>query len=119
MLAAVYRGCEAIHGLRSLLPRRWQSARFAMPGTPGFPPGEGTAPNEDPAPCIAAAKPSMAAVYRDCGMLVCLLMLLSTGQTPNKAMFQVAFFFIFGLASLKELEAFVVSRKEEHPGTTE
>jgi IS4 transposase len=46
-----------------------------------------------------------------CGMLVCLLILLYTGQKPNKAMFHMAYFFIIGLASLKELEAFVVSRK--------
>ena len=52
-------------------------------------------------------------------MLVCLLILLSTGQKPDKAMFQMASFFIIGLASLKELEAFVVSRKEKQPGTTE
>lgn len=46
-----------------------------------------------------------------CGMIVCLLILLYTGQKPNKALFQMAYFYIIGLASLKELEAFVASRR--------
>gem|GEM_PF-1365020 len=46
------------------------------------------------------------------GMIVCLLVLLSTGEKPNKAMFQMASFYVIGLASLKELEAFIASRRK-------
>jgi IS4 transposase len=47
-----------------------------------------------------------------CAMIVCLLILLSTGEKPNKAMFQMAYYYVIGLASLSELEAFIASRRK-------
>lgn len=47
-----------------------------------------------------------------CAMIVCLLILLYTGEKPNKAMFQMAYYYVIGLASLSELEAFIASRRK-------
>ena len=46
-----------------------------------------------------------------CGMIVCMLILLYTGEKPNRAMYQMVWYYLIGLASLKELEAFIASRK--------
>ena len=46
-----------------------------------------------------------------CGMIVCMLILLYTGEKPNRAMYQMVWYYLIGLASLKELEAFIKSRK--------
>ena len=44
-------------------------------------------------------------------MIVCMLILLSTGEKPNRAMVQMVWYELIGLASLKELEAFIKTRK--------
>lgn len=59
---------------------------------------------------LLSTKENAIEIQAYCGMIVCLLILLYTGQKPNKAMFQMAYFYIIGLASLEELEAFVASR---------
>ena len=41
----------------------------------------------------------------------CALILIYTGEKPNRAMEQMVWYDLIGLASLKELEAFVASRK--------
>jgi len=46
-----------------------------------------------------------------CGMIVCMLILIYTGEKPNRAMYQMVWYYLIGLASLKELEAFIKSRK--------
>jgi len=46
-----------------------------------------------------------------CAMIVCMLILIYTGEKPNKAMHQMVWYYLIGLASLKELEAFIASRK--------
>ncbi|NDC53132.1 MAG: hypothetical protein EBZ74_02295 [Planctomycetia bacterium] len=46
-----------------------------------------------------------------CAMIVCMLILISTGEKPNRAMYQMVWYSLIGLASLKELEAFIASRK--------
>jgi hypothetical protein len=48
-------------------------------------------------------------------MIVCMLILIYTGETPNRAMYQMVWYYLIGLASLKELEAFIASRKESAP----
>ena len=45
-------------------------------------------------------------------MIVCMLILTYSGEKPNRAMYQVVWYYLIGLASLKELEAFIKSRKE-------
>jgi IS4 transposase len=45
------------------------------------------------------------------GMIVCMLILLDMGEKPNRAMYQMVWYYLIGLASLKELEAFIKSRK--------
>ena len=40
----------------------------------------------------------------------CALILISTGEKPNRAMHQMAWYSLIGLASLEELEAFIKSR---------
>ena len=44
-------------------------------------------------------------------MIVCMLILIYTGENPNRAMHQMVRYYLIGLASLKELEVFVASRK--------
>jgi len=46
-----------------------------------------------------------------CGMIVCMLILLYTGEKPNRALYQMVWYYLIGLASLKELEAFIKSRR--------
>ncbi|MFM8495877.1 MAG: IS4 family transposase [Planctomycetia bacterium] len=46
-----------------------------------------------------------------CAMIVCMLILIYTGEKPNRAMHQMVWYYLIGLASLKELEAFIKSRK--------
>jgi IS4 transposase len=46
-----------------------------------------------------------------CAMIVCMLILIYTGEKPNRAMYQMVWYYLIGLASLKELEAFIKSRK--------
>jgi len=46
-----------------------------------------------------------------CAMIVCMLILIYTGEKPNRAMYQMVWYYLIGLASLKELEAFIASRK--------
>jgi len=46
-----------------------------------------------------------------CAMIVCMLILLYTGEKPNRAMVQMVWYYLIGLASLKELEAFIKTRK--------
>ena len=43
--------------------------------------------------------------------IVCLLILIDTGEQPNRAMEQMVWYELIGLASLKELEAFIKTRK--------
>jgi hypothetical protein len=47
-----------------------------------------------------------------CAMIVCMLILIYTGEKPNRAMYQMVWYYLIGLASLKELEAFIKSRKQ-------
>jgi IS4 transposase len=44
-------------------------------------------------------------------MIVCMLILLYTGEKPNRAIYQMVWYELIGLASLKELEAFIKTRK--------
>ena len=44
-------------------------------------------------------------------MIVCMLILISTGERPNRAMYQMVWCYLIGLASLKELEAFITKRR--------
>ena len=46
-----------------------------------------------------------------CAMIVCMLILIYTGEKPNRAMYQMVWYYLIGLASLKELEAFIKSRR--------
>jgi hypothetical protein len=46
-----------------------------------------------------------------CGMTVCMLILIYTGEKPNRAMYQMVWYYLIGLASLKELEAFIKCRR--------
>ena len=46
-----------------------------------------------------------------CAMIVCMLILIYTGEKPNRAMYQMVWYYLIGLASLKELESFIASRK--------
>jgi len=46
-----------------------------------------------------------------CAMIVCMLILIYTGEKPNRAMYQMVWYYLVGLASLKELEAFIKTRK--------
>ena len=41
----------------------------------------------------------------------CALILIYTGEKPNRAMYRIVWYSLIGLASLKELEAFIKSRK--------
>ena len=50
-----------------------------------------------------------------CAMIVCMLILIYTGEKPNRAMYQMVWYSLIGLASLKELEAFIKTRKESRP----
>ena len=40
-----------------------------------------------------------------------MLILIYTGEKPNRAMHQMVWYYLIGLASLKELEAFIRSRR--------
>ena len=44
-------------------------------------------------------------------MIVCMLILICTGEKPNRAMYQMVWYYLIGLASLKELEAFIRTRR--------
>jgi len=44
-------------------------------------------------------------------MIVCMLILIYTGEKPNRSMYQMVWYELVGLASLKELEAFIKSRR--------
>ena len=46
-----------------------------------------------------------------CAMIVCMLILIYTGEKPNRAMYQMVWYYLIGLASLKELEAFIKARR--------
>jgi len=46
-----------------------------------------------------------------CGMIVCMLILIYTGEQSNRAMEQMVWYYLIGLASLKELEAFIKNRR--------
>ena len=46
-----------------------------------------------------------------CGMIVCMLILIYTGEKPNRAMEQMVWYYLIGLASLKELEGFIKTRR--------
>ena len=46
-----------------------------------------------------------------CAMIVCMLILIYTGEKPNRAMDQMVWYYLIGLASLKELQAFITSRR--------
>ncbi len=46
-----------------------------------------------------------------CAMIVCMLILIYTGEKPNKAMHQKVWYYLMGVASLKELEAFIRSQR--------
>ena len=46
-----------------------------------------------------------------CAMIVCMLILIYTGEKPNRAMYQMVWYYLIGLASLKELEAFIRTRR--------
>jgi len=45
-------------------------------------------------------------------MIVCMLILIYTGERPNRAMYQMVWYYLIGRASLKELEAFIASRRK-------
>jgi len=44
-------------------------------------------------------------------MIVCMLILIYTGEQSNRAMEQMVWYYLIGLASLKELEAFIKNRR--------
>jgi len=46
-----------------------------------------------------------------CAMIVCMLIVLYTGEKPNRAIVQMVWYYLVGLASLKELEASIKTRK--------
>ena len=46
-----------------------------------------------------------------CGMIVCMLILIDTGEQPNRAIYQIVWYYLLGLASLKELEDFIKNRR--------
>ena len=46
-----------------------------------------------------------------CAMIVCMLILIYTGEKPNRAMYQMVWYYLIGLASLTELEAFIKTRR--------
>lgn len=48
-------------------------------------------------------------------MIVCMPFLIYTGEKPNRAMHQMVWYYLIGLASLKELDAFITSRKSSSP----
>jgi IS4 transposase len=50
-------------------------------------------------------------IHASCTMVVCMLILIYTGEKPNRAMEQMVWYYLIGLASLKELEAFIKTRK--------
>jgi hypothetical protein len=54
-------------------------------------------------------------IQAHCGMIVCMLILIDMGEKPNRAMEQMGWDYLIGLASLKELEAFIKTRKESTP----
>ena len=47
-----------------------------------------------------------------CAMIVCMLILIYTGEKPNRAMHQMVGFYLIGLAKLEELEAFIKARRK-------
>ncbi|MFM9009671.1 MAG: hypothetical protein ACKON8_02015 [Planctomycetota bacterium] len=44
-------------------------------------------------------------------MIVCMQILIYTGEKPNRAMCQMVWHYLVGLASLEELEASIKTRK--------
>ena len=53
----------------------------------------------------------IAEIQAYCAMIVCMLILIYTGEKPNRAMYQMVWYYLVGLASLKELEAFIRTRR--------
>ena len=47
-----------------------------------------------------------------CAMIVCMLILIDAGEKPNRAMYQMVWYYLIGLASLKELEVFINTRRQ-------
>lgn len=47
-----------------------------------------------------------------CAMIVCVLILLYTGEKPNRAMHNMVWYYLIDLASRKELEAFIKKRNQ-------
>ena len=45
-------------------------------------------------------------------MIVCMLILIFTGGKPDRAMYQMVWYYLVGLASLEELEASIRTRKQ-------
>jgi hypothetical protein len=50
-------------------------------------------------------------IQAHCGMIVCMLILIDMGEKPNRAMEQMGWDYLIGLASLKELEAFIKTQR--------
>jgi IS4 transposase len=46
-----------------------------------------------------------------CAMIVCMLILIYTGEKANRSMYQMVWYYLIGLASLNELEAFIKTRR--------
>ena len=46
-------------------------------------------------------------IQASCAMIVCMLILIYTGEKPKREMVQMVWYELIGLASLKELEAFI------------
>lgn len=50
-------------------------------------------------------------VQASCAMIACMLILLYTGEKPTRAIYQMAWYYLIGFASLKELEALIRTRR--------
>ena len=50
-------------------------------------------------------------VLRHDRLIVCLLILIDTGERPSRAMYQMVWCYLIGLVSLKELQAFIKTRR--------
>jgi hypothetical protein len=90
-------------------------------------------PEEDPSAAVAANEPTEAdraanvisdeiidlgwksrhgvEIQAYCAMIVCMLILIYAGEKPNRAMDQMVWYYLIGLASPKELEAFIETRR--------
>jgi IS4 transposase len=47
-----------------------------------------------------------------CAMIACMLILIYTGEKPNRAMHNMVWYYLIDLASRKELEAFIKKRNQ-------